>query len=118
MEIVIKTEICKKCAECCKHFPFVELSAKEIHSLEKESGLNLEVFTNAKGKAVEEYFLQFQKNGDCIFLNKKNGGYSCGVYEARPEICKNYPSKPKQKKLCDANSEKTQLNDLCTEQAA
>jgi len=45
------------------------------------------------GKAVEEYFLQFQKNGDCFFLNENNGSYSCSVYEIRPEICKNYPSK-------------------------
>ena len=103
MENIIPTEICNKCAECCKNSPFVELSKNEINSLEQVTGLHFDVFTNPKGKAVEEYFLQFQENGDCFFLNENNGSYSCGVYEARPGICKNYPSKPRQKEVCDTN---------------
>lgn len=100
------TEICKKCAECCKNHPFVDLSRKEINSLHKVTGVHPDVFTNPKGKVVEEYFLQFQENGYCFFLNEDNGSFSCGVYEARPEICKNYPSKPIQKDVCDAKREK------------
>jgi Fe-S-cluster containining protein len=101
------TEICKKCGECCKHYPFVELSAKEIVVLEEATGLDADVFTNAKGKVVEEYFLQFQENGNCFFLNENNGCFFCSVYEARPEACRKYPSKPIQKKTCDANSKKS-----------
>ena len=100
------TEICKKCAECCKNHPFVDLSKNEINSLEKVTGINPDVFTNPKGKAVEEYFLQFRENGYCFFLNENNGIFSCDVYEARPAICKNYPSKPIQKDHCDTNREK------------
>ena len=106
MENIILTEICKICAACCKNHPFVDLSKKEIHSLEQVTGLHSDVFTNPKGKVVEEYFLQFQENGHCFFLNENNGSFSCGVYETRPGICKNYPSKPMQKKVCDANSAK------------
>ncbi len=98
------TEICKKCAECCKHYPYVELSANEIIVLEQATGLRADVFTNAKGKVIEEYFLQFQENGNCFFLNENKGCFSCSVYEARPGICRNYPSKPIQKKACDENS--------------
>ena len=102
------TEICKKCAVCCKNHPFIDLTEKEIDSLKHLTGLDSDVFTNPKGKAVEEYFLRFQENGDCFFLIEENGGFSCGAYEARPGICKNYPSKPSQQKFCDANCEKFQ----------
>lgn len=103
MENIISSEICEKCAECCKKYPFVEVSKKEIHLLELLSGLHCDIFAYPIGKVVEDYFLQFQENGDCFFLNEINGIYACGVYEARPGICKNYPSKPRQKKTCIAN---------------
>ena len=100
MKNIISTETCRKCAECCKHFPFVELSKYEIDLLEQVTGLRFDLFTNSKRKIVEEYFLQFRENGYCFFLNENNGSYSCGVYETRPGICKNFPSKPIQEEAC------------------
>lgn len=109
MEVVVLTEICKRCAECCKSYPFVDLSDHEILVLEKATGLHCDVFTNRKGNEPEEYFLQFKENGYCLFLTENNGSYSCSVYEARPAICQNYPSKPTQKVLCDVNMAKFQV---------
>ena len=106
------TEICKKCAECCKHHPMVDLCENEINSLEHLTGLHSDEFTNSKGKVVEEYFLQFRKNGDCFFLKEDDGSFSCGVYEARPGICKNYPSRPTQQEFCDESCEKFLSNNL------
>ena len=100
MKNVVSNEICKKCAACCKHYPFVELSAQEIKSLEQETALHSARFTNQKGDRIEEYFLQFKENGDCCFLSEKNGFFFCAVYAARPEICKNYPSIPVEKDVC------------------
>ncbi len=91
-------EICRQCAECCKKHPFVELSKNDIEALEQATGLHHFVFTNRKGKAVEEYFLSFQENGDCFFLSENNAKYSCGVYEARPQVCRDYPLKPDREK--------------------
>ena len=112
MKNIISTEKCRKCAECCKNFPFVELAKNEIDLLEQVTGLPFEEFTNPKGKPVEEYFLQFRENGDCFFLKKNDGVYGCGIYEARPEICKKFPSKTIQKEgcneICDQN-----LSDKC-----
>jgi Fe-S-cluster containining protein len=110
MENVITSEICKKCAECCKNFPFVELSQTEIHEIEKLTDLPSELFTNQKSEVDEEYFLQLKENGDCFFLNEKNGDYSCGVYAARSGICRNYPSNPKQKEACNSNREEMLRN--------
>ena len=103
MEKKITSEICIKCAECCKNHPFVELSQHEVFELEKMTGLPSGDFSNQKGRAVEEYFLDFKENGDCIFLNEKNGEYSCGVYEARSVICRMYPAKKSETDVCDAN---------------
>jgi len=102
MENISLSEICKHCAECCKHYSFIELSQIEIIALEKFTGLRFDVFTNPKGKADEEYFLKFKENGDCYFLNGNTGNYSCGVYEVRSNICRNYPSEPSQNEVCDA----------------
>lgn len=104
MDVTTSKKMCENCAECCKHYSFIELSQIEIKALEIFTGLRFDVFTYAKGKAVEEYFLKFKKNGYCYFLNNNNGTYSCSVYEARPSICRNYPSNSSQNKACDANS--------------
>ncbi len=106
MENIILAEICKKCAECCKNYPFVNLSKDEIHYLELLTGLDSDVFAIQKRKGIEGYFLQFQDNGNCFFLGEKNGDFSCKVYEARPEICREYPGKPLQKKICNAHKKK------------
>jgi Fe-S-cluster containining protein len=102
VENIITSEICIKCAECCKNYPFVELSQHEIFELEKMTGLPSGDFSNQKGRPVEEYFLDFKENGDCIFLNEDNSEYSCGVYEARPVICRKYPAKKSQNDFCDS----------------
>ena len=103
MRNITSSEICTVCAECCKHFPYVELSETDISALEAFTGLRFDVFTNPKGKAVEEYFLQFKDNGDCVFLNQKDDKYSCSVYEARSGTCRAYPSTPIQNEACNAN---------------
>lgn len=100
---VITSEICQRCGECCRNFPFIELSRAEIHQLEELTGLTMEKFANPKGEESEEYFLQFKENGDCYFLNKTAGGYFCSVYEARPVKCRAYPSRPDQNEVCQAN---------------
>lgn len=97
------SETCRKCAECCRHNSFVELSQHDVNVLEEFTGLHFAEFTNPKGEAVEGYFLKFNENGDCIFLNGDSGHYSCSVYEARAEVCRDYPSRPTQNEVCDAN---------------
>ena len=100
MKKIDPVEICRRCADCCKNYPFVELSENEIEGLEQVTGLPFEVFTNPKRKAIEEYFLKFRENGCCFFLNENDHTYSCRVYESRPEICRNFPSTPAQKDAC------------------
>jgi len=108
MEDVITADLCQKCAGCCKNFPFVELSEDEIDLLKLSTGLELDIFTNSKGEdgcgEGEGYFLKFSLKGDCFFLKENNGRHSCSVYESRPSVCTNYPTRQKEKETCDAHS--------------
>jgi len=110
MENMITSEICMKCGECCKNFPFIELTHQEIDALEKLTGLPADVFTNLKDEAAQEYFLGFKENGDCFFLNENDGDYSCGVYVARSAICRNYPSTSSQNEVCYSNRTRVRRN--------
>jgi hypothetical protein len=95
------SNICQKCADCCKDFPYVEVTRNEIYTLEQMTGLHFDEFTNGTGLAfVRGYRLKTKENGDCIFLNNTDYGYACSVYEARPRICREYPSKNEQKEFC------------------
>jgi Fe-S-cluster containining protein len=85
----------------------VDLSESEIKLLEQVTGLPFDVFTNRKRKTIEEYFLKFRENGYCFFLNEDDDTYSCRVYKSRPEICRNFPITPIQKKACHDYLENT-----------
>nr|BAM15216.1 hypothetical protein [uncultured microorganism] len=61
------------------------------------------MFTYPLGTEGEGRFLKFKENGDCIFLNRDEGTYLCQIYEARPKICRDYPSNKKQNETCDIN---------------
>ncbi|MBN1224174.1 MAG: YkgJ family cysteine cluster protein [Candidatus Aminicenantes bacterium] len=100
---MISSEICRKCAECCKNYPYIRLSQNEVRELENLTGLTFVLFAIPKSEGVEEYFMQFKENGDCFFLNENNGDYSCSAYEARSEICRKYPSTPSENQVCEAN---------------
>jgi Fe-S-cluster containining protein len=103
MQNGISSETCKTCGECCKHFPFVELSQNEVDALETFTGLSSDLFTNPITKAGGGYFLQFKENGDCVFLDENGDQHSCSVYEARSGKCRSYPSTPSQNEVCNAN---------------
>jgi len=104
-------DICKKCAECCRHYPFIELSKDDIHALKKFTGLHVDAFTNPRNADGEGHILKFKENGDCLFLNENSGGYFCAVYEARSAVCRDYPSIPSQNKICDANRRECQTQE-------
>lgn len=106
MENALLSEICKKCAQCCKGYSFINLSQNEIGAIERYTGLHFKLFTNRIGKTDEGHFLKFKNDGDCFFLNNNNGIYSCSIYDVRSKICRDYPSNPIQNEVCRANQMK------------
>ena len=103
---VPSTHICTCCGSCCRNFAYIPLSQDDIRTLETFTGLTSEEFTDNVDKAGEKRFMKFQENGDCIFLNKIDGAYSCSVYEARSVTCRAYPSTDIQRETCRVNSDR------------
>jgi Fe-S-cluster containining protein len=99
----MSSKTCRECAKCCRYFVFAEVSQLEIEAIEDLTGQHYNMFTNPKGAEGEGRFLKFRENGDCIFLNRDDGTYSCVVYEVRPKVCRNYPSNQEQNETCYLN---------------
>jgi Fe-S-cluster containining protein len=99
----IDSETCRSCGECCRQFPFVELSRAEIDALVAWTGMPPGSFANVKDEAADEFFLRFREDGTCVFLIEEGGSASCAAYEARPRVCRDYPTGPDQDKRCEDN---------------
>ena len=80
------------CGKCCIDY-FVLLSKNDVQRIKKlghEESFFCEYVTVGpeKGKAT----LKKRSNKWCVFLNRdKEGVFSCGIYENRPDTCKKYP---------------------------
>ncbi|WP_289053356.1 YkgJ family cysteine cluster protein [Carboxylicivirga marina] len=104
MENKISSPTCQNCGVCCRNFPFVELNESELKALEDFTKMHRHEFTDPRGPSYDDgYFLKSKENGDCIFLKIDNGFFTCGVYEARADICRNYPINEHHWKWCNEN---------------
>jgi len=104
--------ICTSCGAWCRNFPFVKIRQSDIDRLEAFTGHASEVFSNVDEIDSEKRFMKFNEIGDCVFLKKLNGRYACGVYEARPSICRAYPSTIAQNAACRVSSKQTVIVDM------
>ncbi|MHC4884770.1 MAG: YkgJ family cysteine cluster protein [Planctomycetota bacterium] len=95
---------CIACGSCCRNFSFVQLTPSDVNRLEVSTNTSREAFFNSHECGSNIGFMKFKDNGDCIFLNVEEGVYSCGVYEARSEVCRAYPKSNIQEHRCCNNS--------------
>ncbi|MBW2975792.1 YkgJ family cysteine cluster protein [Candidatus Woesearchaeota archaeon] len=75
---------CKKCGECCRSPRLYKADIERI----KKAGYKEEDFIytdNLNNSYIKE------KKGWCMFL-KRGKSTSCIIYQARPRICRQYPS--------------------------
>ena len=91
-----QTYDCKKCPAYCCSYPEIETTPRDIERLAKHHGLDYgtaeERFTKSDdAKAVR--ILRHKKDEFfgtvCTFLDQEKR--RCGVYEARPSVCRAYP---------------------------
>lgn len=80
---------CRRCGECCRGEGFVRASEDEIKAMALHLGIELEQFkTNyTRPSLFGDYWLQENKNGDCIFLEEN----ACRIHPVKPLQCKTYP---------------------------
>jgi hypothetical protein len=88
-----KSELCLQCGKCCMAMTFyggeVDDDARdEIHWMELH-GLKIDYVEKAgKKQKLVEYYFTIPKR--CDALREVNGEFTCGVYETRPQMCRDY----------------------------
>ncbi len=90
---------CAKCpAYCCSIYERVEVKPRDLRRLARYFGVSEVVaekrYTKMNG---DERVLRRKKDPllgqTCMFLNLETRG--CGIYEGRPQICRDYPGRPR-----------------------
>ena len=88
---------CSKCpAFCCSVYERVQTTDRDIRRLAKHFGVSFETakrrYTKMNG---DERVLRRVKDvifeETCMFLNQETRG--CGIYHARPAVCREYPDR-------------------------
>jgi hypothetical protein len=88
---------CSKCpAFCCSVYERVQTSDRDIKRLAKHFGVSYETARRRYTKMNEgERVLRRVKDEifeeTCMFLNQETRG--CGIYHARPAVCREYPDR-------------------------
>ena len=79
---------CTECANCCR-VATVRLAERDVQKLAKFLRLSTAEFVRTYTQESQEEGLILKRTDEagCIFLN----GNLCGVYDARPHICDNFP---------------------------
>ncbi|HEY0078464.1 MAG TPA: YkgJ family cysteine cluster protein [Pyrinomonadaceae bacterium] len=88
---------CSKCpAFCCAVYERVQVSKRDINRLARYFGVSVEAATRRYTKMHSgERVLRRTKDTifdeACMFLDPKTRG--CTIYHARPQVCREYPSR-------------------------
>jgi len=89
---------CTKCPAYCCSYDQIEVKELDIRRLAKHLDIDRETFLNRYTKEGDELpVLRHQKDkyygSVCVFLDPQ--ARRCTVYEARPNVCRVYPDRPR-----------------------
>jgi hypothetical protein len=86
---------CAKCPGYCCSYPVISLTKYDVERLAKHFGLTPEVAEKRFTKAAHGHKRIFRRKKDehygmiCRFFDQEKR--SCGVYPARPHVCRSFP---------------------------
>jgi len=93
---------CRQCGACCKKYKRIALHPDEVDFIRKMGG---HVGVNAslsqlREKSLASIIEEAKVNGTvymihpddkgCVFLQKRNGKYTCKIYHHRPRTCRGF----------------------------
>jgi uncharacterized protein len=89
---------CSKCPAYCCSYDQIELEDRDLNRLAKHLQLDLQTFMRRYTKSGKDLpVLRHQKDeifgSVCVFLDKETR--RCNVYDARPDVCREYPDRPR-----------------------
>ena len=84
---------CTQCGHCCSGGPgYVWLSDADFVRIADFLQVPVETFTKEYVRRIGNDFSLTEKKGyDCVFLVRKDGLATCGIYEVRPTQCRTWP---------------------------
>jgi Fe-S-cluster containining protein len=93
---------CRQCGSCCRKYPKIRLQADEVDfirkmgghvgvsaSLAQLRGKPLELLIE-EGKTSGRVYMVHPDDKGCLFLQKRNGKYTCKIYNYRPRTCRGF----------------------------
>jgi uncharacterized cysteine cluster protein YcgN (CxxCxxCC family) len=85
----MKSELCQRCGKCCMAMTFdggavTEEALDEVRWMELH-GVRVDYYRR-RGEA--RWYYTFPR--PCRELREEGGRYSCGIYETRPQMCRDY----------------------------
>ena len=92
---------CNKCpAFCCSVYDRVQVSTRDINRLAQHFRVSFETakrrytrINRESGERVLRRVADTIFEETCMFLNQETRG--CGIYHARPAVCREYPDRPR-----------------------
>ena len=89
---------CSKCPAYCCSYQDIELKERDISRLMKHLELDRETFMRRFTKSGDVLPVLRHHRDDvfdsvCVFLDRQTR--RCTVYEARPNVCRTYPDRPR-----------------------
>jgi uncharacterized protein len=106
---------CNKCpAYCCSVYERVQVNKRDVKRLAKHFGISIETalrrFTKMwEGERVLKRVPDVIYEQTCMFLDQDSRG--CSIYHARPEVCREYPGRPRCAYYDLLQNERRQQND-------
>ncbi len=84
---------CTQCGNCCSGPPgYVWTTKEEIAQIAKHLGRPDGTLAKEHLRRVGlKYSLTEKANGDCVFLERKDGKSGCSIYDVRPLQCRTWP---------------------------
>ena len=84
-----KSDLCRQCGKCCLAMTFYggEVNGEELDQIRwmELHGLKVEYY---RKRGITYYY--YTMATPCSQLRHEGGLYSCGIYESRPQICRDY----------------------------
>jgi Fe-S-cluster containining protein len=84
-----KSELCQQCGKCCMAMTF-EGGPVDQEELDHIRWLELHGFRIEYHKRRGTIHYYYSMMTPCQELKHENGRYSCGIYETRPQLCRDY----------------------------
>ncbi|MDD9954250.1 MAG: YkgJ family cysteine cluster protein [Candidatus Woesearchaeota archaeon] len=102
----VHVQDCHKCAGCCSD---PEVTEEEVELIKEQTGLLRSWFVR-EVRHPEVTLLMLQSLDDrCMFLTETPDGYTCDIYDYRPETCMRFPTADHQLSLCERERRKRSL---------